>query len=363
MLLTTLLGLLSFGLSIQILLVISFIYLNKTHKTKSRFSSELNPVSIIICAHNAAVQLQSNLEFVLQQNLSEFEVIVVNDHSTDQTQAVLEKFQLNFPLLKIIRLNGNHPRKRNALLAGVNASKFEQLLLTDADCKPQSQSWAKMMTQLLSPEYQLVLGLSPYQNKGSWLNKLIQFETTTTAIQYLSFARFKNAYMGVGRNLAVKKSAFLKYNGFENDATIYSGDDDLLVQRFPKNLIGVQDHKKAFCISEPKTNLSDWLRQKQRHYTTAPRYNINQKLELGIIGFSQLAVWSGIIGLAFTNLWWLSLSLIGLLWVLQVFKLLEFKKLVNSNEILLYAPILELNLLILQLYILILNQIKPPQRW
>ena len=362
MFITLLLSLLGFSLSLYLLSNFSFIYLNKYRKSRCK-SSEEKPVSIVICAHNEAKNLHNNLPKILQQELKQFEVIVVNDHSTDETQTILEKFQLKFPRLKSIQLSGQQPRKRQALLAGVEASKFNYLLFTDADCQPSSPDWANLMTQNLSSNIQLILGVSPYKTKASWLNSLIQLETTSTAIQYINFARLKNAYMGVGRNLAVVKSAFVKYNRFNLDQHLQSGDDDMLIQRFTKENIDVQTDERAFTESEPKTKLKQWIIQKQRHYTTAPNYHLSQKLELGVIGLAKVSAFISIIGLSFTEYWLLALISLITIWSLQIAVFINHKSFIKSLKILLFWPILELNLVILQLYILILNQLKPPKYW
>ncbi len=357
-----LLSLLGFSLSLYLLVNLTYIYIGRKIEV-DYFSTEEKSVSIIICAHNEAKNLHNKLPKILQQELKQFEVIVVNDHSTDETLSVLEKFQLKFPHLKIINLDHNQPRKRQALLAGVEASKFNHLLFTDADCEPFSRNWAALMTQKLSQDTHLVLGISPYKTKASWLNSLIQLETTSTAIQYINFARLKNAYMGVGRNLAVMKTAFIRYNQFELDQHLQSGDDDMLVQRFPKNNIDVQTDQRAFTESEPETKLKHWINQKKRHYTTAPNYRFSQKLELGAIALAKVSAFISIIGLSFTEYWLLAIISLILIWSLQIAVFINYKNIVKSLKILLFWPFLELNLVILQLYILILNQFKPPKHW
>ena len=122
--------------------------------------------------------------------------------------------------------------KKAALALGIESSKFEHLLLTDADCKPNSNQWISEMSSQFSEKKSIILGYGVYLKiKKSFLNKIIRFETLFTAIQYFSYAKSGIAYMGVGRNIAYEKREFLKADGFNNHLNVSSGDDDLFVNQ------------------------------------------------------------------------------------------------------------------------------------
>src|SRR5690606_18630652 len=121
--------------------------------------------------------------------------------------------------------------KKFALTMGIKGARHPHLVLTDADCQPTGPYWLKEMGGAFSEGKEIVLGYSPYFKKSGFLNRLIRFETTHTAMSYLSYALKKNAYMGVGRNLAYTKSLFFSGSGFTKHMHIRSGDDDLFVNQ------------------------------------------------------------------------------------------------------------------------------------
>jgi len=119
------------------------------------------------------------------------------------------------------------------------------------------------------------------------LNKLIRFETFHTALQYFSYALAGNTYMGVGRNLAYRKNLFFQNKGFSSINNIPSGDDDLFINKVAtkKNTAIVLD-PDTFTFSKPKPTWREWMRQKNRHYTTGKYYKASHKILLGLYTFS-----------------------------------------------------------------------------
>ncbi|MCB9295930.1 MAG: glycosyltransferase [Lewinellaceae bacterium] len=246
------------------------------------------PVSVIICARNEEKNLRRNLPYFLAQDYPEYEVIVVNDNSFDKTFDVLLDFQKKSPILRLIDVKVDTRGKKAALSKGIKAAKFEILLLSDADCRPASPQWLNFMQAFIRDRAQIGLGYSPYFRGKGILNAFIRFETTYSAIQYLSFALMGLPYMGVGRNLCYRKSLFRGSGGFDSHAHIASGDDDLFI-----NQVATRDNTRvilspqAFVFSEPKSSWRGYYRQKSRHLTTGTRYRLVHQLALGLLSASH----------------------------------------------------------------------------
>ncbi|MCO6488708.1 MAG: glycosyltransferase [Phaeodactylibacter sp.] len=246
------------------------------------------PVSVIICARNEEKNLRRNLPYFLAQDYPEYEVIVVNDNSFDKTFDVLLDFQKKSPILRLIDVKVDTRGKKAALSKGIKAAKFEILLLSDADCRPASPQWLNFMQAFIRDRAQIGLGYSPYFRGKGILNAFIRFETTYSAIQYLSFALMGLPYMGVGRNLCYRKSLFRGSGGFDSHAHIASGDDDLFI-----NQVATRDNTRvilspqAFVFSEPKSSWRGYYRQKSRHLTTGTRYRLVHQFALGLLSASH----------------------------------------------------------------------------
>ncbi|HCQ29047.1 MAG TPA: hypothetical protein DIU39_02100 [Flavobacteriales bacterium] len=257
------------------------------NKKQEEFSE---PISVIICAKNEADNLMQHLPLVLSQKHTDFEVVVVNDQSADNTEDVLKAFHLQYPKLKIVntpKQSGNdYFSKKMAVTLGIKAASNEHLVFIDADCRPASDLWLKKMAEPFGNEkIKIVLGFSPYEKKNTLLNWLIGFDTWMIGLQYLSFAVRKMPYMGVGRNLAYMRSLFFANKGFASHIHISSGDDDLFIQEVANSKnTAIVPQREAHTISVPEQSFSDWVFQKQRHLQTSGEYKWHIRLLLG--GFS-----------------------------------------------------------------------------
>ncbi len=242
------------------------------------------PLSVVICARNEAENLSKYLPAVLEQDYPDFEVIVVNDRSWDGTSEILDAFAKHYKHLKIVTVTDGSKfiaGKKFAVTMGIKAAANEWLVFTDADCVPVSDKWLRGMQQPGRQDTALVLGYSPYLKKRGILNALIRFETFFTAVNYLSFALKGMPYMGVGRNLAYKKSLFFNNKGFAAHMHIPSGDDDLFVNAHAhEGNTAICIHKDAQVWSEPNTSFKAYLRQKKRHFGAGKLYKPKHKFIL-----------------------------------------------------------------------------------
>ncbi|BDS11999.1 glycosyltransferase [Aureispira anguillae] len=263
-------------------------------------------VSIVICARDEAANLQKNLESILKQDYSIFEVIVVNDDSSDDTSAVLARLSEEYSHLKVVQIEHKKVKgKKAALTRGIQVAKYPWLLLTDADCIPNSTHWiTKMYQQAHATNSAIVLGYGPYQIEESWLNRWVQFETIYVAIQYFSFALWKEPYMGVGRNLMYPKKLFLQNRGFEQHQHLISGDDDLFVNAAATSQnTTICLESDSFMYSTVPTSWGALYRQKKRHYSSSNHYKLKHKILLGLLSSSHLCFYLGFFIFIGANVW------------------------------------------------------------
>src|SRR6201991_4600350 len=262
------------------------------YKPSEKEKSQQHPVSVVVCARDEAANLAKNLPGVLVQTYpTTHEVIVVNHNSQDETRYLLEEFKKTFKKLQVVNLEQEAkgiPGKKYPLSIGIKEAKHEIILLTDADCVPASEHWLWKMQAAYTNGVEVVLGYGAYYKRPGFLNKLIRFETFHTALQYFSLALAGLPYMGVGRNLSYKKGLFLRNKGFSSINHVLSGDDDLFINKVAnKDNISVVIDADAFTLSEPKKTFGDWIRQKNRHFTTSKYYKPNHKFLLGLYSASH----------------------------------------------------------------------------
>lgn len=332
-------------------------------------SNNTHPVSVIVCAKNEAKNLNRFLPLIIAQNYPKFEIVLINDASSDDTLDVMEDFATQHQNIKIVNVENIEAfwgNKKYALTLGIKAAKYQHLLFTDADCMPLSKAWISEMAAQFSEKKSIVLGYGAYHKiKGSFLNKLIRFETVLTAMQYLSFAKLGLPYMAVGRNLAYHKSEFFKVNGFINHMNIRSGDDDLFVNEVAnaKNTT-ICLTKHSFTSSVPKTTFSSWFRQKRRHVSTASYYKFHHKALLALFYISQFLFWALALLLLILNFNLpVVLIAIGIRFLAQYLVIGYSAKTLNETDLIWLFPFLEITLISLQLSIFITNLFIKPKHW
>jgi cellulose synthase/poly-beta-1,6-N-acetylglucosamine synthase-like glycosyltransferase len=178
--------------------------------------------------------------------------------------------------------------KKFALTLGIKAAKHDWVLLTDSDCRPASH-WISGMAQHFLPDKNIVIGFSPYQKQPGLLNLFIRFESFLTAIQYVGFALTGRPYMGVGRNLAYRRSLFLGSKGFNDHQEVMGGDDDLFVnQHAEKGKVGVAVGSQVLVHSVPKPTLREFYYQKLRHLSVGKRYKPGDRFLLGMFSVTWI---------------------------------------------------------------------------
>ncbi|MBK9191080.1 MAG: glycosyltransferase [Crocinitomicaceae bacterium] len=337
------------------------------HK-KKQTSAETPSVSVIVCARNEEDNLFKNLPAVLTQDYPKFEVIVVNDMSVDESKHIIRAYQEKYPHLRIIELEKNRHRKfgkKMPLTIGIKGAQYEHLVMIDADCYPAGNQWLKTIVRNYTEGKEIVIGVGPYETEKSFLNKLIRFDTTTIASTYLSFACAGKPYMAVGRNMSYTRKRFFEVDGFKSHYHIQSGDDDLFMRdAATKKNVAVEISPESFVFSHPKQTWAEWIKQKQRHFTTAPRYRLINKLLLGIFPASMIMMLLSSVILLFNFKWWWIIA--GLLFirylVYWIVNRAVFRKLA-ARDLVVWYPVLELIHLVVMPFIYYSTDRREPDKW
>lgn len=277
--------------TVYYLLVFTPILLPK-ERTKVSNSSMI-PLSVVICAKNEAKNLFSNLPKILSQQYDNYEVIVIDDGSKDETWNILAAFSKDYANLRVFQFSPEMKKgvgKKEALAFGIQQTRSEWVVLTDADCEPATNQWLEKMSVGMLASKEIVLGIGLYETEASFVNMLARYETILVAIQYLNFCHIGLPYMGVGRNIAYKKSLFQQDINMHDDLS--SGDDDLFVNAVAtsKNCTYVLD-RKSFTYSKAPADFRSWLIQKQRHYATGIRYKKIHQFLLGLFLATKWLFW------------------------------------------------------------------------
>ena len=248
------------------------------------------PVSVIVCFRDAVETLEACVEGILRQNYpAGFELILVDDNSTDGSGQFALSCARQDERVRVLHPGPTRPGKKDALAYGIAQATHEHLLLTDADCTPNSRDWIGLMAERFGGGAELVLGVSPYRARPpGLLSGWQRFESVYVSLKYLGLYRQGYPYMGVGRNIAYTKQFYLNANGFTAHQDLPGGDDDLLVSGTarPERTAAVTE-PDAWTVSAPQRTLAGYFRQRARHQSTGVRYPAGVAGALFLIALSQ----------------------------------------------------------------------------
>lgn len=358
---------LAFGTTVLIQFLYFLLIYRKLAFYKESKGDFKEAVSVVVCGYNEADNWKRLLPLLLEQEYPKFEIVVVNDQSRDNTKFVLKEWDWH-PKLKVVTIDDHVKKglgKKFALTLGIKAAQYEYLLLTDADCYPKDNQWIHSMVQHFSNHKQIVLGYGGYEKYSGLLDKLVRFDTFQVALQYLSYSLVGQTYMGVGRNLAYKKSLFFDNKGFASHIHIPSGDDDLFVREVAtsKN-ISIAVTRSSQTLSEAKTTWASWVRQKKRHLSTSGYYSFSHKFLLAFWVFSQTMFWAlGItlisLGVCLEGV----VLLMGLRLLIQGFIYFKVMKRLEENDLFWLFPLWEILQLLFQFIFVISNLFNRKKSW
>ncbi len=349
----------AFALLIQVVYYLS-VGLRPVCNKQPQPGDNLPTVSVIICARNEGENLKQFLPKILTQDYPDFEVIVVNDCSEDDTLMILAEMELTYKNLRHTSIEIDRKfshGKKLAVTVGLKSAKNEHVVLTDADCYPVSDQWLTNIMACYTDNTQIVLGYGGYEPRKGLLNKIIRFDTLTIAMQYMGWAKAGHPYMGVGRNMSYTRSVFFEKNGFQSHYYLMSGDDDLFVnERATKRNTRIATSNESRTLSVPCESFAQWVSQKKRHLSTWTYYRLGTKIILSYELLSRLLFYAVmILAICKFELYIEAAAAYGFRLLIQliVYKL-NMRKF-RERGFLFLIPIFDITLPILQLAFNILN--------
>lgn len=307
-------------------------YIRLAKKTKSRGTEESNypPLSVIICSENQLYALQRNLPKILDLDYPNFEVIVVDMNSEDESATYLEYMATQHKHLYCSYTTQDAriiSRRKLAQTIGIKASKNEWLVFTEPDCEPTSNKWLKEIADQIDAQTQIILGYSKYDSDKNSLNRLIAYDNILTSMRYLGFAMAKATYTGHGKNMAYKKELFFAKKAYSNQLNLQRGEDELFINTNATKLnTKVVTTPESVIAMDTLETKKQWLIKKLTHLTSVSRFTGTKHYWNGLDSITRITLHLlGIIVAILALLsqqWIIGSSILGVVtthWLIQVF--------------------------------------------
>lgn len=274
-------------------------------------SSQLPPLSVVVITHNNGNILQQNLQAIATQDYPDFEVIVVNNNSSDNSSDIIKIIENQYINVRHTFLPPSAryiSRPKLAVTLGIKAAKNDWVVLTEGNCIPQSPQWLKTLGSLCSPEKDFVLGYANFEKNSSIFHNRIAF---SRLLKHLRFLRSigknqKGRPSGASNcNLALRRSLFLENKGFYGNLQLLGGEDRLFIDKAAQ-----KGKVAATCLPEAT------VRQEIPGFHQAwTNYTLNETeavRHLSRHARTERLLW-GFSGLCFYVYWVTSILLAGLL--------------------------------------------------
>lgn len=278
---------LTYFLTFSFLLLAIYVYKGYNFESKKQlhsFPKSSLKLSVIIAAKNEEQNINILFNYLekLDYPQENFEVILVDDNSSDKTYSLIKSRIENKNNYRLIKTEQKiFEGKKGALDNGIKNAEHNFILITDADCRPES-NWLKAISGKLDEGYDFVFGVAPIESGENLAQKLSAFENLRNSLLSIAAVGLNIPYSASARSFAFRKKSFERFGGYSKTTETISGDDDLLLREAVKNkmLIGTLIDPEALVNSPAPKSFGDYLKQKRRHLKTSFHYLFKQKMFL-----------------------------------------------------------------------------------
>lgn len=350
--------------AIQILyyLYFSSIFFKQINK---KIESDGKPISVIIFAKNSGDLLKKNLQYILDQDYPKFEVVLINNYSTDNTIEVLENFKEKNKNISIIDVKNTEAfwgSKKYALTLGIKAAKYNHLIFTSANSRPVSKNWLTEKSKTFRNNKTIILGYQKFKVKNSLSNIFIRFHNLLVALQNFSFIKISTPYMAFDANFGYERRTFLKVKGFVNHIKIYNGENDLFLKDAANtNNVNYTVTNDSLVEIDLSTSFRDWFIEQRNKLILQKQYKFKHRFAISLFWVSKMIFFVLGILLLFIYPWKIILSILIAYFLISYIVVGFSAKKLKEPHIIFFLPFLEIGLLLIQFTIFIANLFAKPK--
>lgn len=240
-------------------------------------NSKLPTVSVVIAARDEEKRIGKLLESLIKQDYpkEKFEVIVVDDRSSDRTAELVNELKKGNVAFKVIRIRdeeqikGRSPKKY-ALSRGIEQSENEIIVTTDADCWMSPRWLRTLVSPFIDPEVHGATGVSRFvrddKDPKPWWSDFESMEHLSYSVAAAGFIACGHVFNAHGSNLAARRDVYERIGGYTGNQHVASGDDVFLLQDVARHggKVVFITGKDGYVYSRPVDTLAEWINQRSR---------------------------------------------------------------------------------------------------
>jgi poly-beta-1,6-N-acetyl-D-glucosamine synthase len=226
-------------------------------------------ISVVVAIRDEESNIERLLDNLHEQKYpsSDFEVIIVDDHSNDNSGKLVTRLIDNLTNFKIISLNENEIGKKAALAKGIALAKGEIIATTDADCTLPCGWLENINAEFYRDKVNMAVGLVSISGKDDFFSRWQSLEFASVMGTAIATIGLGLPTMCNGANLSFRKKVFEEVNGYSGNEHIASGDDEFLMRKILKKYpdsVYVLNDQSAVVATTPVFSVSDFIHQRLR---------------------------------------------------------------------------------------------------
>ncbi|MDR1416448.1 MAG: glycosyltransferase [Prevotellaceae bacterium] len=228
--------------------------------------SEQPPVSIVMCARNEQHNLEKNLPLFLKQDYPQFEVVVVNNCSTDESEMLLYNLRRYHSNLQVtsIEQNGKFMHdKKLAITVGIKAARYETIIFTEPDCAPGNEKWLSAMQQAFGDAGEVVISYCRSKRRSGISEKIMRCDSVFSALFSLRAAIKGAPYRSTIKNMGMNQAFFFSKKGFAHYNSYPQSEETIFLCRNANRYnTRVTLARDAILSSSQQLTFGQWFQQK-----------------------------------------------------------------------------------------------------
>ncbi|CAM1354046.1 glycosyltransferase [Tenacibaculum halocynthiae] len=336
-------------------------------KQKKITTSTNKPVSVIIYTKNNTDELKKNLPFIINQNYDDFEIVLINHASSDNSLDFMEKIQQENNTIKIVNVENKEAfwgNKKYALTLAIKAASNNHLLFFDINGKTVSNDWIHEMSKCLHSNKTIVIGHKKLAfKKYSFSNMFFRYANFFTTLKMFSYAKFGSPFKAYQNNFAYTKNDFFKVNGFINHIKIHLGESDLLLKDISNSInTNISTSYTSFVEEQSIITLKDYFVEQRKQTVLFSHYSLRNRFLLSFFNITKVIFYSLFIYFLIQKCL-VTIPFIICYFLIQYIIIGKAINKLKEQNLLYFLPILDVCYVISLIFIFFTNRISKPIPW
>ena len=333
-------------------------------KNESLQSTSEPPISVLVYCKNQAESLKEFIPKLINQNYSNYEIVIVSNHSYDDTIEVFESFEENHDHIKLVDVENNEAfwgSKKYALTLGVRKAKNNFLLFTSPEVEIIDENWIKSHAFHFANGVENIFGYTNKVKAKGLSSLIIRFCNFMSSLNQIGLGSIIKPFKTNEYNFGYTKELFFENNGYTNQVLVPKENNNLLLSKniTTKNSRYIVNNESM--VFSKTIKFKDWFYKKRKNYIAQKKYPFSVKLILFLFFTTEILFWTTAItgGILFKHPFWFIVIGIRFLIVGIILGKCAFK--LKDKNLLYFFPFLELINIWIQLIIFTSNLISKPK--